>query len=139
MGHVRVDCTRKTKKKKKNCIGPRLGCYADCTSFIFVACCIGGWADRHPRSSGRFSLPQSSSISVCSFNCFTPMLQSIPAIEIPSTTCQTTLSAIPKVFRTSSFNGWFNDGMIGIVSNAISTPCGNWVRKEAGNLFFSSF
>jgi len=121
---------------------PRLRCYTDDrTSFIFAACCFDGKVVRndHLRSSGRSSLPQFSSISACSFNCFMPMLQSIAAIEMPSTTCQTTFSAMPKVFRTSSFNGWFSDGIIGIVANAISTPCGNCVRKVAGNFFFSSF
>jgi hypothetical protein len=67
------------------------------------------------------------------------MVQNNPTIETPSKSCQTTLSAMPKVFRTSSLNGCSSDEIIGIVSNAISTPCGNCVRKEAGSFFFSSF
>ena len=101
----RIPYARKTRKKR---IDHGLGCISDRTSFLIVASRVTGRADRndHLRSSGWSSLPQSSSISVCSFNCFIPMLQRIPAIEIPSTTCQTTFSAIPNVFRTSSFNGW---------------------------------
>jgi len=58
---------------------------------------------------------------------------------MPSKTCHTTLSASAKVLRTSSFNGCSSVGMIGIVANAISTPCGNCARNEVGRFLFSSF
>ena len=68
-----------------------------------------------------------------------PRLHRDPAIAMPSRTCQTVLSASPKVFRTSSLNGCSSVGMTGIVANAISTPCGNCARNEAGSFLFSSF
>ena len=112
--YERVERTRKTRNY-------RFKFYTDHTSFIFVACRFGERADGsgHLRSSGGSSIPQSLSISVCSVNCFMPTLQSIPAIEMPSTTCQTTFSALPKAFRTSSFNGWSSDGITVIAPNAI--------------------
>ena len=58
---------------------------------------------------------------------------------MPSVTCQTTLRASANVSRTWSLNGWLSVGIIGIVENAISTPCGNCDRKAAGSFFFNSF
>ena len=68
-----------------------------------------------------------------------PRLHRDPAIAMPSRTCQTVLSASLKVFRTSSLKGCSSVGMTGIVANAISTPCGNCARNEAGSFLFSSF
>ena len=88
---------------------------------------------------GAPSLPQCSSMFVCSCSCRMPRLDTNPAPAMPSTTCQTTLSASPNVFRTSSFNGCSRVGIDGIAANASWTPCGNCARNDAGRLFFSSF
>ena len=74
---------------------------------------------------GMSSLPHSWSMFVCSWSCRMPRLDIKPAPAIPSTTCQTTLSASPNVSRTSSFNGCSSVGIDGIAAKASSTPCGN--------------
>jgi hypothetical protein len=107
------------------------------TLFVLVLCRNKSAAESGPCATSL--LPQSSSISVCNFNCRIPRLNKKPAIEIPSTVCQTTLSASPNVFLTSFLNDEFSVGITGIVAYAISTPCGNCARNDAGRFFFSSF
>jgi hypothetical protein len=70
-------------------------------------------------------LPQSSSISECNFSCRIPRLHKNPTIEIPSSACQTTLSASADVFRTGSFNDELSVGMIGIAENLTWKSRGN--------------
>jgi hypothetical protein len=123
-------------------------CYAE-TSFLVSAAAVtvasavvelGGKSSKSERwATPESLLPQSSSITVCNSSCRIPRLNKNPAIDIPSTACQTTLSASPNVSRTSSRNGELSVGITGIVANAISTPSGNWARNDAGRFFFSSF
>jgi hypothetical protein len=48
---------------------------------------------------GMSSLPQSWSTFVCSWSCRMPRLDTKPATAMPSTTCQTTLSAFRLAFH----------------------------------------
>jgi hypothetical protein len=88
---------------------------------------------------GKSSRPQSLSMFVWSWTCRMPRLDTNPAPVMPSTTCQTTLSASPNVFCTSFFNGCSSIGIEGIAAKASSTPSGNCARNETGSVFFNSF
>jgi hypothetical protein len=90
-------------------------------------------------TSAASSAPQSLSTSVWSCNCFMPIVQREPPIATASVVHHTTLKDSAKAFRTSSLNGCSSVGMTGIVANAISAPCGNCSRKEAGSFLLSPF